>query len=62
MDIWCLFGYCVLEAEQWLFILFLVGLGVGGFIIGLILGLLAKSGGGRARDREVVREIHYKDK
>lgn len=40
-------------------ILILVGIGVGGLILGLLLGSSCKSSSGR--DREVIREVVYKD-
>lgn len=58
MAIECFLGTCWLEKTT--LILIIVGSAVGGFFLGLILGLLAKSGGGRSK--EVVREIHYRDK
>ncbi len=55
----CLFGYCCLCADQAILIIILVGIGLGGFFLGLIIGLAGKSGKGGGRD--IIREIHYKD-
>ncbi len=53
----CLWGICALEKTT--LIIIIVGSAVGGFFLGLILGLLAKGSGSK---KETIKEIHYRDK
>jgi len=53
----CLWGACLVD--QTILILIIVGAAVGGLIIGLLLGSVGKSS---TKQKEVIREIHYKDK
>jgi len=54
----CLWGACLID--QTILILIIVGAAVGGLILGLLLGFAGKSGS--SGKKEVIREIHYKEK
>ena len=55
MVLQCLWGECLISQE--ILILIIVGAAVAGLIIGLLLGSAGKS-----KQKEVVKEIHYRDK